>query len=54
MPFDVRKYTGDNPIAFSVSLNLKRRHLNESQRAVAAVHRAFTTGEFLSMRQVYG
>jgi len=31
-----REYTGDNPLNFVISLNLKRRHLNESQRAVAA------------------
>jgi len=31
-----REYNGDNPLSFVISLNLKRRHLNESQRAVIA------------------
>jgi len=31
-----REYVGDNPLNFVISLNLKRRHLNESQRAVIA------------------
>jgi site-specific DNA-methyltransferase (adenine-specific) len=31
-----REYTGDNPLSFVISLNLKRRHLNESQRAIIA------------------
>jgi hypothetical protein len=34
--FLVREYTGDDPAAFVISLNLKRRHLNETQRSMAA------------------
>ena len=32
----VREYDGDNPVAFVVSANLHRRHLNETQRAWVA------------------
>lgn len=35
-----REYQGDDAAAFVVSLNLKRRHLSESQRAAVAVRLA--------------
>jgi site-specific DNA-methyltransferase (adenine-specific) len=38
-----REYTGNNPLNFVISLNLKRRHLNESQRAVIAAKLANMT-----------
>lgn len=40
----VRNYTGTDPLGFSVSENLKRRHLNESQRALIAAQIANKNG----------
>lgn len=39
-PFDVREYMGDDATAFVVSVNLHRRHLTESQRAMVAARLA--------------
>jgi N6-adenosine-specific RNA methylase IME4/ParB-like chromosome segregation protein Spo0J len=42
MNFD--EYTGDDPLSFVISLNIHRRHLDESQRAMAGA-------KFANMRQ---
>lgn len=39
----VREYEGDDPAGFTISLNLKRRHLNSGQRAMIAAELANMT-----------
>src|SRR5215510_11156153 len=35
-----RPYTGDDPLSFVLSMNLRRQHLDESQRAMIAARLA--------------
>lgn len=37
IPADFREYRGDDPIGFSLSMNLKRRHLTNGQKAMLAL-----------------
>lgn len=41
--YDTEEYNGDDPLGLVVSLNLKRRHLTESQRGVVAAKLATMT-----------
>lgn len=50
---EFRTYDGEDPVSFVISLNLHRRHLNESQRAAVAAKLAnITAGQFAGNQHV--